>query len=146
MWRGTVRTMESRSGEQWAKMEFGDIRCRFWHQNGGTQQRGALGTIEPFCRASTGEGCYGGLLFALACYASRVKVDKKGCKVKMKPMCQALGMLCATFLPLCWVLCPTSVAVPEMSTDVQSWSERQWKFSKGMIEGQAETSSWGLLN
>lgn len=105
------------SGQKWSLgiLDVGSGIKMETHSRGG-----ALGTIEPFCRASTGEGCYGGLLFALACYASRAKVDKKGCKVKMKPMRQALGMLCATFLPLCWVLCPTSVAVPEMSTDVQS--------------------------
>lgn len=51
-------------------------------------------SVEP----AAGEGCYGRLLFHLACYTSRVKLDRKECKVKMKPVSQALGMLC-TFCP-----------------------------------------------
>lgn len=55
--KGTGRTMESKSREQWAKPEFGGIGWQFWHQNG----EGALRTVEPFCRASSRRmmaGCY----------------------------------------------------------------------------------------
>lgn len=111
--------MESKSGEQWEKPEFGGIGCQFWDQNGGIQERGVLGTVE----SAAGEGCYGRLLFDLACSASRVRVDIKGCKVKMKPMSQVLGMLCA--------FCPCAGC----SVPPQLLSLRQVQMCKAEVKG-----------
>lgn len=92
--KGIVRTME-KWGAAGKKQNLGILDIGSGIRMEASRRWGLWGLFNLSVEPAAGEGCYGKLLFHLACNTSRVKLDKKGCKVKMKPMSQALGMLCA---------------------------------------------------